>query len=438
MHSDLRDRASLAVEIALEAGAQDAVANVSEHTDVEFAYRDGKLEKVQQSTTRGLSLRLFVDGRYSTHNTTDLRPEQVRGFIGDAVALTRHLQPDPHRVIPDPALYEGRADVDLEQSDATVRDLPRDVCLEWLGKMDEATHADVRVVSATSEVHYGWSASAQVSSNGFEGMRTGTGVGYGSGVTLDEGDGRRPEGRRFVYSRHLEMLPNAVAIAQEGLQRALDRLGSHKAPSARTTMVVHPEAGGGLLGYLSGALSAGAIQQNRSFLADKRDQKVASELFTMTDDPLLPRGLGSQLYDGEGIAARPMPIVEGGVLRNYYVDTYYGRKLGWQPTTGGSSNLVFAPGDRGLEDLVADAGAGFLVTGWLGGNADGTTGDFSFGFQGHRIENGRKGGPVSEMNITGNYLDLLGNLAAVGNDPNPWSSYRTPTLVFGDVEFSGE
>jgi len=438
MHSDLKDRACQTLEMAIEAGAQDAVANVGEHTDVVFAYRDGKLEKVQQSTTRGLSLQLFVDGRYSTHSTTDLRPEQMHGFIGNAVALTRHLQPDPHRVIPDPALYAGRMDVDLEMDDPTVRDLPRDVCLEWLGKMDEATHADARVISATSEVHYGWSASAQVSSNGFEGTRTGTGIGYGSGVTLDEGDGRRPEGHRFVYGRRLEMLPDAVAIAQEGLQRAVERLGSRKMPSARTVMVVHPEAGGGLLRHLVGALSAGAIQQNRSFLADRREQQIASEWFTVADDPLLPRGLGSQLYDGEGIAARPMSIVEGGVLRNYYVDTYYGRKLGWQPTTGGASNLVFAPGDRGLEDLIADAGEGFFVTGWLGGNADATTGDFSFGFRGRRIENGRKGGPVSEMNITGNYLDLLRNLTAVGDDPNPWSSFRTPTLVFRDVEFSGE
>jgi PmbA protein len=42
------------------------------------------------------------------------------------------------------------------------------------------------------------------------------------------------------------------------------------------------------------------------------------------------------------------------------------------------------------------------------------------------------------MNITGNYLDLLQNLVAVGDDPYPYSSCRTPTLVFTDVEFSGE
>ena len=133
-----------------------------------------------------------------------------------------------------------------------------------------------------------------------------------------------------------------------------------------------------------------------------------------------------------------MAVLDHGVLRNFHVDTYYGRKLGWKPTTGAASNLVFSLGTKGLAELLADASEGFYVTGWLGGNADATTGDFSFGFRGHRIERGQVGMPVSEMNITGNFLDLLANLVAVGNDPTPWSNLLTPTLVFRDVEFSGQ
>ena len=193
-----------------------------------------------------------------------------------------------------------------------------------------------------------------------------------------------------------------------------------------------------MLGRLGQALSAGAIQQQRSCLAGRQGQPVASERLTIVDEPLLVRGLGSRYFDGEGIAARPLPIFARGVLCNYYVDTYYGRKLGWSPTTGGSSNLLVELGKKNLGELLDAAGKGFYVTGWAGGNADLTTGDFSFGFRGHRIEGGQPGAPVAEMNITGNYLELLHNLAAVGNDPYPYSSFRTPTLVFENVEFSGE
>jgi len=392
---------------------------------------------VQQSASRSLGLQLYVDGRYSTHHTTDLRPQEVRRFVHEAVGLTRHLEPDPHRVIPDPALYAGRSDIDLGLVDPAVHEIQRHTCLDWLKTMDELNHADARVVSATSRANFSWRTSARVSSNGFEGMQQSTHVGYASSVSLDEGDGRRPEAGRWVGAHHLADLPDPQEVAGDSLQRALDRLGSTKAASVRTTMVVDPEAGGSLLQYLHAALSAGSIQQKRSFLADKRDQQIASDLFTITDEPLLHRGPSSRHYDGEGIAARPMPVCECGVLRNFYVDTYYGRKLGWEPTTGGPSNLVFDLGDKGLEELMAQVGTGFHVDGWLGGNADSTTGDFSFGIQGHRLQAGTKAEPVSEMNITGNYLDLLANLAAVGNDPYLWSSCQTPTLVFENVEFSG-
>jgi PmbA protein len=44
---------------------------------------------------------------------------------------------------------------------------------------------------------------------------------------------------------------------------------------------------------------------------------------------------------------------------------------------------------------------------------------------------------VAEMNISGNHLELWKRLVAVGNDPYVYSSLRTPTLVFDDVQFAG-
>ncbi|MEQ9076703.1 MAG: metallopeptidase TldD-related protein, partial [Sandaracinaceae bacterium] len=138
-----------------------------------------------------------------------------------------------------------------------------------------------------------------------------------------------------------------------------------------------------------------------------------------------------------GIAARRLPIVEGGALSNLFVDTYYGRKTELPPTTAGASNLVVAPGERGLAELVRDVEEGYLVTAWLGGNSDGTTGDFSLGVRGHTLSGGRIGGPVQEMNVTGNLLSLFASLVEVGDDPWPYSSRQVPTLVFEGVQFSG-
>ena len=80
---------------------------------------------------------------------------------------------------------------------------------------------------------------------------------------------------------------------------------------------------------------------------------------------------------------------------------------------------------------------GILVTGFIGGNSNSTTGDFSVGIYGVYVEDGETAGPVYEMNISGNLTDLMDRLVEVGNDPNVYSSWRIPSLYFADVQFSG-
>jgi PmbA protein len=202
-------------------------------------------------------------------------------------------------------------------------------------------------------------------------------------------------------------------------------------------MVVDRRAAGRLVGALGAALSGRALQQKQSFLDGKRGQTIGSARLHVEDDPLLVKGLGSRLFDGEGIAARRLPIFKAGVLETYYIDTYYGKKLKLAPTTGGPSNARWKLGDRDQAGLLADMKDGILVTGFLGGNSNATTGDFSFGVQGHRVVRGRIAEPIAEMNIAGNHLELWKRLAAVGNDPYPYSSARTPTLLFDGIQFAG-
>jgi PmbA protein len=80
---------------------------------------------------------------------------------------------------------------------------------------------------------------------------------------------------------------------------------------------------------------------------------------------------------------------------------------------------------------------GILVTGFLGGNSNSTTGDVSLGIAGFRVRKGQVAEPVAEMNLSGNHLELWKRLAAVGNDPYPYSTSRTPTLVFDGLQVAG-
>jgi PmbA protein len=256
-------------------------------------------------------------------------------------------------------------------------------------------------------------------------------------VTVKDPNGRRPEESAASGGRFRDALEPPAAVGRRAAERALSRVGSAKGESAVMTMAVDARCGGRLVSALLGPLAASALQQKRSFMEGKLGAAVGSPLLDLTDDPLVPRGLGSRLYDSEGIAAKRFAVLEGGALRNYYVDTYYGRKLGMAPTSGRASNLAWKLGPRSQPELLRQLDEGILVTGFIGGNSNGTTGDFSLGVRGFRVRRGLVAEPVGEMNVSGNHLELWRRLAAVGNDPYRYSAMRTPTLVFEGVQFAG-
>lgn len=432
----LVQQAAAAVEAARAAGAPEAWATADRSRSVDCSMREGKVEKVAEATTQQLSLQLWVDGRYSSHKTTDLRPEEVARFAREAVALTQFLEPDPHREIPDPALFEGRASVELGIYDEGVAALNQADRESLCFAQNERLRGQPDVVSATSGTNDGRSESASVSSNGFQGSHRSTWMWLGSSLTMRDGE-KLNEAGMWGGGPNRTQVPTAAAVADEALARALARVGSRKGPTLKGRMVVHPSAARGLVGRLLGSATGRSVQQGTSVWADRLGEPAVSDKLIIVDDPLLVGGHGSRLYDGEGIAARRIPIIERGALQAFYLDTYYARKLGVSPTTGSPSNRLVTPGERDLAAIVADLDEAVLVTSWLGGNADATTGDFSLGMRGHLIKDGEIGEAVGEMNVTGNLLTLFSALEEVGSDPWRYSSLQVPTLVFDGVDFSG-
>ncbi len=137
------------------------------------------------------------------------------------------------------------------------------------------------------------------------------------------------------------------------------------------------------------------------------------------------------------MATTKRKVFDQGMLRTYFINTYYASKLGVKPTSGSFSNLVWGKGSRDAQGMIAGLDEGIYVTSFLGGNSNRTTGDFSMGIKGFYIKDGKIVHPVSEMNIAGNHLELWDHLVEVGSDPWRYSSMRVPTLCFSDVSCSG-
>jgi PmbA protein len=428
--------AKWAMNHALESGAQQASVSISNSQSSSVEVREEKIDKLEQAITSGLSIRLFVDGKYSAHSTSRLKKEELARFIEEAIEGTKYLSEDEFRTLPEPELYYKGGGKDLESLDNDFSKVdPKEKIDLAFAAEKEVLGKDERLISVSASYYDSLNERVMVTSNGFEGDTANSYFGVYTSVSVDGGDARPESGWNESAIKYNKLKKEGTG--EIALERALKKIGQEKIESGTMPMIVENRSIGRIFGPLINALNGSAIQQKNSFLIDKLGEKVASEQLTLTDDPFIIGGRGSRLFDGEGLATKKRPIFEKGVLKTYYIDTYYGKKLEMDPTSGGTTNLVFETGDRDLDGLVASVKKGILVTGFNGGNSNGSTGDFSYGIDGFLIENGKLVKPVSEMNITGNMKNLWSNIGEIGNDVNINSSWLTPSILFNDVDFSG-
>lgn len=436
-----KDRLALAewaLKQTLQNGANQASVSLTNGKSVEVSYRDKQIEKLQESSENNLQVSVYANKRYSNHNTSDLRKDSLQKFIEQAVASTKYLTEDEFRKLPDAKYYPTNFDIELDLIDKGYQDIDSSTRVKIAAEIEEASKAvSDQIISVTSGYYDSVYEQVLMNSSGFVGQNKATIFSAGSSVTVKDKDGGRPEDWFWASTRYFNELPSREKIGKEAAARALKKIGQKKITSGKYTMLVENRAAARLLGVFTGAMSARAIQQKSSFLDGMLGKKIASDKLTVTDDPFIKRGLASRIFDGEGIAARKKVVIEKGILKCYYVDNYYGNKAGMEPNSGYPANLIIELGDKSFEQMVKGIQKGIIVNGFLGGNSNSTTGDFSFGVVGQLVENGQIVQSINEMNISGNAKEFWNQLVELGNDPAPYSSTRIPSLLFDGVNFSG-
>ncbi|MDJ0763486.1 MAG: TldD/PmbA family protein [Myxococcota bacterium] len=436
---DLETVANKAMDGAKKRGASGVRVVARRSRNVSVVYRKGVADKVEESSRKSLNLFLYMNGKYTACQTNDLRDNALDQFLDASVAMCIAMTPDKYRTMPDPSLYKGLKDIDLHLHDAKIATVTPDDRNAYAAALEASTLDEAGKDAIAAEASYEDEASAlyQVHSNGFEGAEQGTQFWSFSQVSMKDKGDKRPGGWAMAGSRDKTGLADPTDVACRAVKAARARMGASKFETQKLPMIIENQTVGRLMNHLLAALSGRALQQKASFLEGMVDKKFGSDVLDIADDPFVPGGFGSRLFDNEGIAAKQMPLFEKGVFRNFYLDTYYAKKLAMVPTTGSRSNIMVTPGKKDLDGLIAGIQKGVLVRGFVGGNSNLTTGDFSLGVYGTLIENGALTRAVAEMNIAGNHKDLWHRLVEVGNDPYPFSSLRSPSLLFDSIQFAG-
>ncbi|MDH4222860.1 MAG: TldD/PmbA family protein, partial [candidate division Zixibacteria bacterium] len=310
--------AEWSVAQARKGGADDVAVNVGNSRDIEIQFREGNLEKLQESTQNYLSLSIYASMRYSSHSTNDIRKESLKGFIEEAIDMTKYLNEDPFRSLPDPKYYKDQKEMDLKIKDIDYDKVTSDSRVSMAREIEKIAMAQSdKIISCTSYYADNYYESVKVHSNGFKGENEGTSFSAGVAVTVKDEKGR-PQDYDWRTVRFHKELPAPEVYAKSAVQRTLNQIGQVKLKSGLYDMVIENRENWRIFYSLLEPLTGQALQQKNSFLEGKLGQKIGSEKFTIIDDPFIQSGLSSILYDGEGMAARKRVIVDKGVLESYY------------------------------------------------------------------------------------------------------------------------
>lgn len=440
------------IERALAAGADVAEATVSEGAHLSAKVRLGEPELVEEAGSKSVGLRVMRGQRVAVTSTSDLTDAGLRRFVEDALELAELSQPDPCAGPPPAELLSRRAEhADLDLFDATVEDIDAGRALDLSRRAERAAlGTDARITNsegATVTRHAG--ATALVTGAGFRGGLRGTYASIVVNPVADDAGGKKRSGYHWSARRHLAALDAPEAVGEEAARRTLAKLGSRKLDTQEVAVVFDPDAGRSILGLLATCITGGSVWRKASYLADRMGDRIASDLVTVVDDPLLVRAPGSRPFDGEGLLSRRNVVIERGVLRGFLLDTYSGKKLDRPSTANASrgsgggvgaatSNFFLQPGEQTPMELVRSTERALYVTDMMGFGFNPVTGDFSRGAAGFWIERGERVFPVSEVTISLNLDDLLKRIDAVANDQDFKTSVTTPTFRVSAMTVAGK
>ncbi len=445
--ADLGDLCRAALHAA---GGEQAEAYAIESTRTEVRARAGEVDALTSASSRGLGVRVIVEGRMGYAWAADPDPEEAAALLAAAGGAAAHATPDEAHALPEarpaedvPGLFrEALVEAAPERKVALALDLERAAV---------SADPDVRRVE---EVMYGDAVSrvALASTTGLSAEYRRTDCWCVVSAIAERG-GDTQSGFSFRVAREPDELEWQEA-AREAAERGARLLGATKPATERLPVILDPWAAAAFLGVLASRLSAEEVQKGRSLFAGLMGETVASEVVTLVDDGRLADGPASAPFDDEGVPTSRTALVERGVLRGFLHNTVTARRDGAASTGNASrpsyrgvpgvspTNLLVEPGPDPAEALLARAGRAVYVQDVKGvhSGANPVSGEFSVGASGLRVEGGALGEPLREMTIASTLPEVLRGVAAVGSDVRflfGSGAIGTPTILVGEMTVAG-
>ncbi len=222
------------------------------------------------------------------------------------------------------------------------------------------------------------------------------------------------------------------AIGEKVAKRAIKQLGAKSPKGGKSQVVLGPNVVGVFVHEAFGHLAEADLALAGGVLQNKFGKKIGSDLVTFYDDGTIEGAFGSFKYDDEGVPAQKTLLIKDGVVTGLMHNRETAQKFNTEPTGNARAenfraeplirmrNTFMASRDHSLEELMEGIRLGYYFKSFRGGQAN-LNGTFQVGIQeAYEIVNGEIGAPVRGASISGNTLETLFKVDAVGKDFELW------------------
>lgn len=434
--AQLTERATEALALAKQLGADAAEVGASVDQGLGVSVRLGEVETVELSRDQGIAVTLYVGKRKGSASSTDASSASIRATVEKALAIARYTGEDP---------AAGLAEAELMATH--LPDLK--VHYPWALSTDEAIDLALRCEQAGREVagiHQSEGASLSsgegvrvyANSHGFLGTQKGSSHSLSCMLIAQDEQGMQRD-YDYTSARNPHQLRHPEEVGREAAARTLRRLGARRPPTGTFPVLFDPSLASGLIGHLMGALAGGALYREASFLCDRLGSPLFPDWFGLEERPLEVGATASSPFDAEGVQTRSNRFIDQGKVASYMLSAYSARRLGMQSTgnAGGARNLRLLAPLTPREELLTQMGRGIWVTELMGQGVNGVTGDYSRGAAGFWIENGEVQYPIEEFTIASNLNKMFAGLSGVGSDTDTRGSIHTGSWLIDAMTVAG-
>ena len=436
---DLRACVQQALDQARQQGATAAAVSLERGEGLTVAVRLGELETVEREQDQGLSITAYFGQRRGTASSTDLREDSVARTVEAACQIARSTEEDPCHGLPD----EERLAFEYPELDLHHPwDIDSDEATRLALECEDAARTDSRIVNSEgAEVRRYDGIRVLGNSLGFTGVYRRSSSDLSCCVVAADGNGAQE--RDYWHSTHCNWrkVQDPETVGRIAAERTVRRLGARPLASCIAPVLFEAPVARSLLGHFVGAASGRALYHEASFLLGRKDEQVWAEDIRLIERPREVGGVASAPFDAEGVETQERVVVDGGILRGWFLGSYSARRLGLASTgnAGGVRNLSLETQAPTLswEELLQRLGRGLVVTELMGQGVNQVTGDYSRGAAGFWVEDGAVVHPVHEITIAGSLPDMYRGIVAVGVEQDRRGSLQTGALLVDRMQIAG-